>query len=174
MYLRVGSKMADEKNKSSKIDYLKLSTSILSAAGNYTDAVNAKTSGRFAAQQYGQNARTSLRQGDIVSANIRQAGRSAEADATSAMVAQGGIVDSAMLAKIKTKSTIASLNALYDAKADARTSEFAAKAAKLQGDQAYRAGMLKVGMNIVGATSSFLGPSGSPKARRPPSPYGGR
>jgi len=162
-----------------KIDFLRLSTSILDSLGNYSTATNARQSGNFTGQQYQQNARVSLRNGDINSANIRGEGRALESNATAAMVAQGGVVDSAMLAKIKKQTTIASLNSLYDAKAEARSSEFAAKAAKLQGDQAYRAGMLKVFTNIAGMSSSFPSSGGAPesyfaKAKRPPSPYGGR
>ena len=136
-------------------DWLKLSQSILTIPAPYLQGSARSTAGKYEAQQHYQNVKSRLYAGEQQAGAIRQAGRSTASDATVAMIAQGGTVDSSMLAKIKKESDIDAIGALYDAKADALTQQHAGRVAEMQAKHEYRAGVLGSVSNILGAASTY-------------------
>jgi len=116
---------------------------------------SAKASGEFESVQRFQNARNRIRSGVEEAQESRRRGRQAVGSATVAMVAQGGMVQPEMLAKLKKEYEIDAIKAMYDAKADAATQESAGRMAKLQGKQAYRAGQLRAGMSALQLASTY-------------------
>lgn len=136
-------------------DWLKLGSSILNVAAPLAQGSQAKTAGKYQAQQYYNNARLRARAGQEESWAWQAAGRKAVSDATTAMVSQGGTVDSAMLAKMKKESEIDALSALYEAKADAQQMSHAGRMAQMQGNAAYRAGVVGATSNLLKSASSF-------------------
>lgn len=145
--------MADEKKQ--KVDYLRLSTNILDFASNLHRGSMAYGAGKFAAGQHQTNARRALQSGQQTASAIRTRGRETAGAAKAAMIAQGGTVDSEMLARIKTEADIDAIGAMYDAKADALTHELAGDAERMRGRHTYRSSLLSAGSNILSATAQF-------------------
>ncbi len=151
-------------------DYLKLSSQLLDILSPYYKGASGQAAGRFEGVQYRNNATLRLREGERQAQDIRKASRVMESDATVAMIAQGGTVDHSMLAKMKREHEMNAIAAMYDAKADALTSEFAARQAERQGEREYRAGQLGLLSNILsaGSTYAYSKGGGAPKVRPKP------
>ena len=151
------------------VDTLKLSKELLSIMAPYYKGSSAQSAGRFESLQHRRNATQALRAGEREAQDIRKAARVMDSDARLAMIAQGGTVDHGMLAKLRREHDLNAISALYDAKADALTSEFAARQADRQADREYRAGQLGMLSNILSAASTYSYSKGTaPKARPKP------
>jgi hypothetical protein len=112
---------------------------------------SAKRAGEFEAVQRYQNARQRIKSGVQEAQEYSRKGRQAVGSAKMAMIAQGGMVQPEMLAKLKKEYEIDAIKAMYDAKADALTQESAARLAKLQGKRTYRAQVYRAAGTLFGA-----------------------
>lgn len=146
---------------------LKLLSTVLEAGSDYYDGVSKRGAGRFEGQQHRSNAKRRRIAGDREAARYRQAGSEATSNAAAAMAAQGAVIDSEMLARIKRDSDIDAISAMFDAKADALTSEYAARSAEMQGNREYRAGLTRMGSTLLSAASTYKwgGKSGKKSSR---------
>jgi hypothetical protein len=147
-------------------DQLKLATTVLSGAADYYGGAAKRSAGRFVGQQYRGNVKRRLIAGEREAAQYRQAGTVAASNAAAAMAAQGGVVDSEMLARMKRDADIDAISAMFDAKADALTSGYAARQAEREGEREYRAGVIRMGSSLLGAASTF-GRGAGLKSSRP-------
>ena len=151
-----------------EIDKLQLSRDLLKASIPYYRGATARDNSQFEAQQYYNNAKLRMLAGQREASGFRQEGLKAASDATVAMVAQGGTVNSDMLARIKKDSEVDAIAAMFDAKADALTSEYQAKSAELKGKQEYRAGVISMGSSLLSSsTFNRLGKTNPPPINGP-------
>lgn len=132
-----------------KTDWFAVGSNIFDAASLYGRAVSTKGKATFEAQQNLQNERRSLRAGERNAMAFREQGRQTASEALVAMVSQGATVDDSVLAKIKKQADLNAIGAMYDAKADALTSKYAALSTQAQGRREYRANMLGAASNIM-------------------------
>jgi hypothetical protein len=130
-------------------------SSILQGVGAYYAGRGRREQGKWLEFQHKQNAKRAEIAGEKEASRIREAGRRMISNATVAMVAQGGTVDSAMLARMKTAHDIDAISALYDVKARAATHAMQGEQAARQGRQDYRASVIKMGSSFLDAASTF-------------------
>ena len=152
----------DEPLNKPKTDWLTISSTILGGLDRYSQGQGVGASKDFSALQHRLNARRRLQAGQREATTYRKAGRKVVSDATVAMAAQGGTVDSAMLAKMKREAEIDAISALYDAKTEAITLESQARLDKIEGRSARRAGRYGLASSILSATSTYA--SGLPQS----------
>ena len=134
---------------------LSLGSTILSGYSDYEKGKTSKIAGEYSALQHYNNARQRIKAGIQEAQVIKAKGRRDVSDARVVMIGQGGTIDSAMLARIKKDSDMDAISAMYDAKADAFTSRSAGKMSEIGGKQEYRAGVAKLGSNLLTAASTY-------------------
>ncbi len=128
------------------------------------DGSAARASGKYSATQHFYNAKQRLKSGEQDANNIRQKGNQMVSNAKVAMVAQGGVVDESILARLKQNYDIDAATAMFDARSQANADRAAGRVAEMEGRQKYRANIMRVVSSALAYGSSFKSPG------RPPTP----
>ena len=150
-------------------DWLKVGRFGTKAYTSFLSGQTAREGKRYEADQYKASAAAIETRGQREAARYRMTGEEIASAAKVAMAAQGAMVDSAVLAKIKKDAGLDAVAAMYDAKYEAMASRQAARVSEIEGKREYRAGVVRASSNLVSLASTFQGAK-----RRINTPWGGR
>ena len=144
-------------------DWLKILNYMNTGVQSMQQGMEARQQGAFTSYQLQNNATDTLLAGKRAAGEYALKRDTLASDATVAMVAQGGVVDQDMIAKLKSQVDLDAVGAMYDAKATASSQQFQADTARIQGKRAYRASQVRLGMNLLGAAATYKWKGSAPK-----------